>query len=284
MKTASMVVATTCLLFACPALWAQEAEKPVLYAEVQYMQVPAGGDELYLKVENAWKKIHAIRKDAGIVSQWVVCKVTRTEGPPADYNYAVIHVFDSWDKLKKLYPAGLLEGKLTLTEEEQQAINATREARKMVRTQLWELDEVAVPARLGQTDFDKTIVLAFMKSKDTDRHVTLERDVWKKIWAQAAADGFRENWHLWICRYPGGHERPIDEVAVHLFPSGEPGKALTRQWWEQTVPRIFPDKSPEELDKLFQETRQVRDIPITEEWQVLLTLDRSPATAPLQRQ
>ena len=273
MRNDLVVLAMVSLSLLCPVVAAQEAEKPTLYAEVQYMQVPDGGDELYLKVEKAWKKIHAVRREAGIVTQWLVCKVTRTDGPPADYNYTVIHVFDSWDKLKKLYPSGLLEGKLSLSDEEQKAINGTRESRKMVRTQLWELDDVALPSRLDQTDFDKTLVLSLMKSKNADRHVALEREVWKKIWAQAARDGFRANWHLWICRYPGGQERAIDEAAVHLFPKGEPKKSLTRQWWEQSIPKIFPDKSQEELDKLFEETRQVRDIPITEEWQIILTLD-----------
>jgi len=36
---------------------------------------------------------------------------------------------------------------------------------------------------------------------------------------------------------------------------------------------IFPEKTRDELDKLFEETRQIRDIPITEQWQVILTLD-----------
>jgi hypothetical protein len=255
------------------AATAQEPANPQLYAEVQYMQVPEGGDALYLSVERAWKKIHTIRKQAGIVNEWVVCKVHRTDGPTADYNYAVIHIFDSWDKLKKLYPSGLLEGKLSLTEAEQEAINRTRESRKMVRTQLWELDDVAVPSRLEQGDFDKTLVISFMKSKDAGRHVSLEREIWKKIWAKAAEDGFRANWQLWICRYPGGEDRPVDEAAIHLFPKGEPKKGLTREWWNQTVPKIFPDKSPAELEKLFEETRQVRDIPITEEWEILLTVD-----------
>ena len=190
MRNDTVILAIVSLSLLCPVTAAQEAEKPTLYAEVQYMQVPDGGDELYLKVENAWKKIHAIRKEAGIVDQWLVCKVNRTEGPPADYNYTVIHVFDSWDKLKKLYPSGLLQGKLSLRDEEQEAINRTRESRKMVRTQLWELDEVAIPSRLGQTDIDKTLVLSLMKSKDAGRHMALEREVWKKIWAQAAEDGF----------------------------------------------------------------------------------------------
>ena len=185
-----VVLAMVSLSLLCPVVAAQEAEKPTLYAEVQYMQVPDGGDELYLKVEKAWKKIHAVRREAGIVTQWLVCKVTRTDGPPADYNYTVIHVFDSWDKLKKLYPSGLLEGKLSLSDEEQKAINGTRESRKMVRTQLWELDDVALPSRLDQTDFDKTLVLSLMKSKNADRHVALEREVWKKIWRRRQETDF----------------------------------------------------------------------------------------------
>ncbi|MHB8953644.1 MAG: hypothetical protein ACYC4U_11795 [Pirellulaceae bacterium] len=273
MRNDLVLLAIVSLAFLCPLAPAQEAEIPTLYAEVQYMRVPEGGEELYMKVEKAWKKLHAIRKEAGIVNQWLVCKVTRTDGPPGDYNYTVIHIFDSWDKLKSLYPSGLFEGKLSLSDEEQDAINRTRESRKMIGTQLWELDDVADPSRLNHPDFDKTLILSLMKSKDAGRHIALEKEVWKNIWARAVEEGFRANWHLWACRYPGGEDREFDEVAVHLFPKGEPRKSVTSQWWEQTLPKIFPDKSQEEHDKLMEETRHVRDIPITEEWEIVLTLD-----------
>ena len=60
---------------------------------------------------------------------------------------------------------------------------------------------------------------------------------------------------------------------MHLFPKGKPNKAITRPWWDESMAEIFPEKTRDELDKLFEETRQIRDIPITEQWQVILTLD-----------
>ncbi|NLS98057.1 MAG: hypothetical protein GXX96_38475 [Planctomycetaceae bacterium] len=100
----SVVVVLAASLVCCTALRAQEVstkpaeeqEIPVLFAYVEFMQVPEGGDELYLKVEELWRnKVHAVRQAAGLVNQWVLFKVERSEGPTTDYNYAVVHLFDS---------------------------------------------------------------------------------------------------------------------------------------------------------------------------------------------
>jgi len=249
-----------------------ETEQPVptLYAYVEYMQVPEGGDELYLKVEGVWRKIHAVRKEAGLVTQWVVCKVNRTQGPPGDYNYAVVHVFDSWDKIENLYPMALLQDKFVFDDQEREIMSKTRESREMVRTELWKLQDAAVVNLMEQGDFDPTIQLGFLKSKDGQRHGVLEREFWKKIWTRAVEDGLRSNWLLWNCRFPGGTKRAFNQVAVHLFPKGEPEKKLDREWWEKALPETFPDKSQEEIGKLFRETGEVRDIPIVENWTIVM--------------
>lgn len=273
MRNCAMVLvamAGTCL---CQPTTAQEPEVPTLYVEVQFMKVPEGGDDLYLQVEKVWQKIHAMRRQAGIVQQSVLCKVNRTEGPEPKYNYAVIHVFDSWDKLENPYPASLFEGELPFDEEERAIFDKTGSSRSMVTAELWKLADVADPAQLGSMDVDKTLVVSYMKSKNANRHRELEADVWKKIWAQATKDGYRANWLLCTRRFPGGQGGEYNAIAVHLFPKGEPKKAVTAEWWSDALPKIFPDKSAEDVRALVQETGQVRDMPITEEWEILQTLD-----------
>ncbi|NLS98056.1 MAG: hypothetical protein GXX96_38470 [Planctomycetaceae bacterium] len=142
----------------------------------------------------------------------------------------------------------------------------------MVHTELWQLKDAAVEDLLGQSGSDPTIQLSFMKSKNGQRHQVLEKEFWKKIWLQATKDGLRSNWLLWNCRFPGGTKRASNQVAVHLFPKGEALKSITSEWWEASLPKVFPDKTSEEIGKMFAETGEVRDIPITEKWTIVMML------------
>ena len=173
---------------------------PTMYAEVQYMHVADGDDDLYLKVEEAWMKIHAARKELGITKASAVHKVKRTTGPESDYNYVVVHIYDSWDKIETPYPWDVIESKLSLTPEDEEIFDKTSASRTMVRTELWKLEDVAMLDRLGKGGFDKTIQLGFMKSKNSD-HLSHEKQVWKKIWAKACEDGLRLIWHVWSRRF-----------------------------------------------------------------------------------
>jgi hypothetical protein len=248
----------------------EESATSTYFLQVDYMQVPDGGDDLYVKVENLWKELHEVRRDLGIIRAWAMCRVKRTTGPEADYNYVTLHLFDSWAKIENSFPWNEISAKLSEpTEEENEILEKTSESRDIVDVQLWALEDTAMPSRWGKSTFDRTIRLGFMKSKDPQRHRELETEIWKKAWAQAAKDGIRWDWQLWGRRFPGGSKHPFDLVAVHLFPQGEPGKTVPEDWWDKAALKVFPEKSREEIEQLFEPTADVRTIPIQEEWEIL---------------
>ena len=74
--------------------------EPRFFARIEYMQVPADGEELYFDVEKAWKKIHRARRAAGMINNWMLLKVSRPEGATGDYNYVVVHLSDSLERLR----------------------------------------------------------------------------------------------------------------------------------------------------------------------------------------
>ena len=277
--TTRILLTTWALASIClaPAL-GQDAEsvsdspKPA-YVMVEYIRVPEGGDELYLKVEQAWKKIHAARKDLGLVTGWATCRVERVRGPKSDYNYVVVHICDSWADLENPMPVAKIRERVSFSEEESQLIQKTGESRDLIRTDIWRFDTTALPERFGQTGFDKTLTVGFMKSNRPRAHLQLEQDVFRHLWAQAAKDGYRWNWSLWRCRFPKGSHRPYDLVAIHTYPSGKANYQLPQQWWGEAIRKAFPDQEPEEVGRRMSNADAVRDIVAAENWTVVQSLE-----------
>ncbi len=239
--------------------------EPKAVARIEYMQVPEGGDELYLKVENAWKKIHRARRDAGIIKNWKLMKVSRPPEQKGDYNYVVVHVSDSLDKLRNSQLADL---NLEFSSEEQEILGQTSTARTMVRNDYWDLVASAAPDRLGQTGFDPAIVISMMQSKDEARHWELETSVWQKLWKQQVADGYLWDWQLWRRQTGDG----FNFISVHLRPEGltsAPRSILSREVQE----RAIPDMNHEDFMNAVRETGVVRDMVGSEQWTVIDSLD-----------
>ena len=70
----------------------------------------------------------------------------------------------------------------------------------------------------------------------------------------------------------GGSKHVFDLVAVHFFPNGDFNKPFPEAWWENAGPKLFPDKTSEELERLIEETAEIRDIPLTEEWTIVAAI------------
>ena len=208
--------------------------EPKIFARIEYMQVPEGGEELYLKVEEAWKKIHRARRDAGFINNWMLAKVSRSPEAKGDYNYVVVHLSDSFEKLRDGRVADL---NLEFSSEEQEILGQTATAREMVRYDYWDLVTSADPDRFGQTGFDPAITIGMMQSKDEARHWELEKTVWQKLWKQQVTDGYLWNWHLWRRRTGDG----FNFVTVHLRAEEKPTvdrPILSTQVQEKALPHM----------------------------------------------
>jgi hypothetical protein len=266
-----------CVLICCSLANGQDdptqadLAKPV-YMQVQYIQVPDGGDELYLKVENVWTKIHKARRDLGLITAWATCRVERSLGSDADYNYVVVHLCDSWEDLENPIPWAKIQEMVSFSEEENSILEQTGESRDLLRSEIWRFDSAAIPERFGKPGFDRTLTVGFMKSKRPRAHRQLEREVYSKLWAQAAQDGYRWNWSLWGCRFPSGSQRPHDLMTVHTYPEGKANYQVPAVWRREAMQKAFPDDTAEDLRSRFGRAGALRDMVAVENWTIVAAL------------
>jgi hypothetical protein len=214
-----------------------------------------------------WKRIHEARRDAGLIRNWTLSKVQRESGPELDYQYAVVHFFDSLDKLRSTGDQTTLN--LSFSDEEQAILSKTADSRKLLRSDTWELVAAADPERVGKEGFDATMMLGLMTSKDAAAHLELEHSVWKKVWAHGVADGHLWNWLLWK-RLSG--EGP-NMLAVHLYPAGIGPSDSSAEWIGESIAKVRSDIPKEQFQNALQLTSQVRDMSGVQYWTIVDRVD-----------
>ena len=127
-----------------------QPDQPAPYIHVNYMKVPSGQGQEYLKLEREiWKPVHQAAKDAGHRAGWAVYSLMYPGGTQRPYNYGTVDFFDEFSDLvvgipeevfKKAHPSASEEGWDEIWQR-------TANARDLVRRELWALvDQVAAPS------------------------------------------------------------------------------------------------------------------------------------------
>lgn len=103
----SCVIALLLAIFCCqiiPASAQTATQEPTTYHVLSYIKVAPGKHAEYLKLEQAWKKIHAAKKKAGRLEGWALLDVLAPSGASCEYNYVTRNTF----KGVSAYPSNLL--------------------------------------------------------------------------------------------------------------------------------------------------------------------------------
>ncbi len=125
------------------------ASKQPTYMVVEFMKVPEGKEDAWLKLEREnWKPTHALRVKEGLIQSWSVIAQTipgdESNGPV----YATVTSFRGWpDQTKTDWGAMLRKAnpKSDGAALEQQ----TAAARKIVRSEIWQVLEQTDPPAIG---------------------------------------------------------------------------------------------------------------------------------------
>jgi hypothetical protein len=240
--------------------------EPKLFARIEYMSVPEGGDDAYLEVEKVWKKIHQARKDAGLISQWMVFKVERENAAEDDYQYAVVHLTDSLENFGSGNFREFLAA-ANLSEEEAAMVRKTADTREMLKNDLWGMVDAVDLERIGKPGSHRTLRIGQMQSTNEAKHWELEHDMWKRVWAKKVADGELWNWLLFHRRTGEGP----NFVAVHVFP--EDGEAQAPRLSREEMAATFPELSTDELGAKLGSTGRVRQMVSVENWTMVQGLN-----------
>jgi hypothetical protein len=121
------------------------AAKPPTFMMVEFMKVPEGKEEDWLKLEREWKPMHALRVKDGSIQSWAAI----AQSVPGDESngpvYATVTTYRGWpdptkmnfeELVKKAHPQGNVNALMQQTES----------ARRMVRTEIWQVLEQTEPA------------------------------------------------------------------------------------------------------------------------------------------
>ncbi len=127
---------------------ASTATKQPTYMTVEFMKVPEGKQDEWLKLEREWKPMHELRVKDGSIVSWAAIGQT----VPADESngpvYATVTTYRGWpdptkmnfeELAKKAHPQGDVNA----------LMQQTTAARSMVRTEIWQVLEQTGPPVTG---------------------------------------------------------------------------------------------------------------------------------------
>jgi hypothetical protein len=132
-----------------PAPAPPPAAKQATYMQVEFMKVPEGKEENWLKLEReSWKPMHALRIKEGLIQSWA----TIAQSLPGDESngpvYATVTTFRGWPDQTKTDWQGLLQ-KANPKADANALMQQTGAARKIVRTEIWQVLEQTDPPAMG---------------------------------------------------------------------------------------------------------------------------------------
>jgi hypothetical protein len=125
------------------------AAKQPTYMVVEFMKVPEGKEDAWLKLEReAWKPMHALRVKEGLIQSWSVIAQTipgdESNGPV----YATVTTFRGWPDQTKTDWMGMLQ-KANPRGDGSALMQQTGAARKIVRSEIWQVLEQTDPASMS---------------------------------------------------------------------------------------------------------------------------------------
>ncbi len=169
------------------------------YNHYAYMKVKPGMYDDYLKLEKAWKKIHAANKKAGKLHDWSLAEMVSPSGANNEYDFVCRNAYRGIEALSASFEGSFMpeNWKSLLSAEEIALVNRTEEIRTLVKTEIWSTEQASV---LWAADADtkaKIFVFNYFtlpEGKSADNHTQMEMDIWRPVHAARMKDGHLKGW------------------------------------------------------------------------------------------
>jgi len=115
------------------------------YLEIDYMKVEPEKNNDYLHLErDVWKPLHQERIKNGQVRSWALYGMRFPFGTEEKYDYVTVAAYDRFAQLENPYVGvDQMWGKLHPNSKPEELVRQTGSARKMVRSEIWELVDEA---------------------------------------------------------------------------------------------------------------------------------------------
>ncbi len=220
------------------------------YSVYSYIKVAPAMRDDYLKLEKAFKKIHAAKKKAGEMENWSLAAVMSPSGANCAYNYVARNGLRGNKQLAYYYEGNYMpkNWQSLLTPAEVALVNRTDEIRTIVKTEVWS----AAGAEIFADGWEKTTKIAVWNyfsspaGKTRADHIKMENDIWKPIHAARVKDGTMMGWVLLGLELPFGANQPYNMATIDLYTDMSQYLA---PWFEPYFKKIHPGQEIPELMK-----------------------------------
>ncbi len=225
-----------------------QTDKPVTYVVYSYIKVAPGKHAEYIKLEKAWKKIHAAKKKAGKMDGWGLMAVLSPSGASAEYNYIARNAYLGTDQIAGHFSENFMpeNWKSLLTEDEIALINRTDEIRTLIKDEVWSQVDGVFADKLSDNIVSVCNYFKVPEGKTQADHNKMEADIWKPVHAARIKDGQMEGWALMQKEMPFGSSEPYELAAIDIY---KDMKSYFTPWFEAYFKKIHPTKKVEDLMK-----------------------------------
>ena len=132
-----------------PAQAPPAAATQATYMSVEFMKVPDGKEQGWLKLEReSWKPMHELRVKDGLIQSWATIAQTMPGDESNGPVYATVTTFRGWPDQTKTDWQGLLK-KANPQSDANALMQQTGAARKIVRSEIWRVLEQTDPTGMG---------------------------------------------------------------------------------------------------------------------------------------
>lgn len=238
-------------IFCCHAVFttAQTADPaPTRYHVLSYIKVAPGKHAEYLKLEQAWKKIHAAKKKAGRLEGWALLDILAPSGASCEYNYVTRNTFTGNAQLADFFEGQYMPDnwQSLLTPEELGLVNRTDEIRTLVKNEVWSAVDGTMAPDLSDAKISVFNYFDFPEGKTGADHIKMEQDIWKPIHDARVKDGSMKGWVLLQLEFPFGASMPYHHATVDLY---KDMNQLLAPWFDAYFAKVHAGKNVADLMK-----------------------------------
>jgi len=233
-------------------------------AIVDFMKVPANGQDAYLAVEKQWKNLHQNRVNSEVILGWQLYYV-RGSGTSSNYNYATVTVYENFGKTEATLTDA--DFKKAFGNNAAEFLTKTEASRNLIYSETYQL-QVGVPADSP----DKYIVVNSVHTKNLDQYINMEKVAYLPMHEEAKKAGQRNSWGIWT-RWPY-EDDSFQAVAVDGYAKFSD---INNGNYNDLMGKVITGKKPGEVYDIFvqvSKTEEIRSIIKSEIWELV------DATAP----
>ncbi len=252
-------------MFVLTAMLLSTTSQAQIYAVVDFMKVPEGGDGEYLKVEQEmWKPMHQEWVNTGNLDSWSLWSIPYPGGTDAEYHYATVRIYTDDSQLENtMNNMDAVFKKVHPGMDADKAFDRTLASRDLVKTHMLYNWESYHDTTQAGPDTYLTVVYFKIPMKNWDTYREMERKYFLPTHKAEMEVGCRSGWDGYQLIRPFGMGQDYQFVAVDFY---KDFKQYMKPRPKGLNEKVLSEADLKTRDQLFDDTVELVSL---EEWRFI---------------